>query len=91
VSEPSKSVGWSSEKIICTECEWCGTTEAVLLAENPFAEWETITGCPECKSIDRFIPACDRDGCWSEVTCGTPTKDGYRHTCSEHKPDNTKP
>jgi len=29
---------------------------------------------------------CDEDDCISEASCGTPTKDGYRHTCSTHMP-----
>ena len=38
---------------------------------------------------DKAYPAeYDEDGCWAEVTCGTPTKeDGYRTTCGEHKPE----
>ena len=35
---------------------------------------------------DTIGAICDEPGCIKQVTCGTPTKDGYRNTCSEHSP-----
>ena len=32
---------------------------------------------------------CDEPGCLNNVSCGTPTDDGYRSTCYEHKPGKT--
>ncbi len=74
-------------KLICTECKWQGTVSQVLTAPNPFATpGETIQGCPDCKTPECFRMACDVPGCWQLVSCGTPTKAGYRHTCSTHRP-----
>lgn len=73
-------------KIICKECGWGGTTDEVLVAENPFEKREKIHGCPKCKSIESFYSACDEPDCWKEITCGTPTESGYRQTCGKHKP-----
>lgn len=30
------------------------------------------------------LALCDEPDCYKEVTCGFPTDDGYRSTCSEH-------
>ncbi|MBI3936719.1 MAG: hypothetical protein HY323_07055 [Betaproteobacteria bacterium] len=32
---------------------------------------------------------CDEPNCHREVTCGTPTAQGYRHTCGKHRPKET--
>lgn len=34
--------------------------------------------------LKNFAGICDEPGCWSGVSCGFPTEDGYRHTCHEH-------
>ena len=73
-------------KIVCEECGWCGPWGARLVAPNPFNPSTTIYGCPVCKGIDGRYVACDEDGCWEPVTCGTPTPEGYRSTCSKHRP-----
>ena len=36
------------------------------------------------KAIARL---CDEPGCYDEISCGTPTPDGYRSTCSKHAPN----
>lgn len=74
------------KKIFCEVCAWKGDTEQTLVEKNPFAPQETIYGCPECKSIDCFVAACDEPGCWGEVCCGMPTPSGYRSTCGKHMP-----
>ena len=73
-------------KVRCTECHWIGTDTALLSAMNPFDTEETIQGCPECKSIESCNVVCDEPECKDFATCGTPTKDGYRHTCGKHMP-----
>lgn len=35
---------------------------------------------------DDLGPICDEPGCLDSVSCGVPTPDGYRQTCSTHKP-----
>jgi hypothetical protein len=37
--------------------------------------------------VKAFAGLCDEPGCYDPVSCGTPTPDGYRNTCYEHKPD----
>ena len=76
------------DKLICSEieCTWRGLEKDALKAPNPFEPTEIIYGCPECKEINTLVRACDEPRCWVQVSCGTPTKDGYRSTCSKHKP-----
>ena len=45
-----------------------------------------MNGCPNCLEIDTIVYACDALNCWEAVTCGTPTKKGYRSTCDFHAP-----
>ena len=71
----------------CRECDWIGTDTDVLRGANPFNDSESVYGCPNCLSVDSMQPVCDHQDCWKLATCGTPTKDGYRSTCGEHKPE----
>jgi len=71
-------------KIDCNDCGWAGRNKDLLTAPNPFDSVGTITGCPRCKSIDCFALCCDEPKCWNHVSCGFPTPDGYRRTCSDH-------
>lgn len=75
-------------KFLCRDCRWQGTEREVLTADNPFAEddGETMYGCPRCREANTMDIACDEPGCWRKVSCGTPTPNGYRSTCGEHKP-----
>jgi hypothetical protein len=75
-------------KCVCSyyRCNWHGDSDEVLRAKNPFDDSDDIEGCPKCKEIGSVVQACDEPGCWKEVTCGTPTPDGYRSTCGEHSP-----
>jgi hypothetical protein len=34
---------------------------------------------------------CDEPGCYNEISCGWPTDNGYRSTCSLHYKDSNKP
>lgn len=36
--------------------------------------------------VKAFANLCDEPGCYDAVSCGTPTSNGYRNTCSKHKP-----
>lgn len=37
--------------------------------------------------LKAIVGLCDEPGCYDEITCGTPTPDGYRSTCSKHAPN----
>ena len=69
-----------------SHCDWCGTSDEVLKAPNPFDPINEIWGCPECKDVNSMYLVCDEPGCWEPVSCGTPTPDGYRSTCHCHAP-----
>jgi len=75
-----------NNKLVCKECGWKGDNTQVLVGINPFDKNVKIWGCPQCQSIDSMRSVCDETDCWEEISCGTPTKDGYRSTCSKHKP-----
>jgi hypothetical protein len=76
-------------KSCCQErrCNWTGDSNEMLTAPNPFDPEDTLTVCPECKTLEHSVwMACDEPGCWRAVTAGTPTTDGYRNTCYDHTP-----
>ena len=75
-----------NNKRMCEECGWHGQSDELLTADHPFDPADTLFFCPQCKQVDSYLAACDTDGCWESVTCGTPTPEGYRQTCSRHKP-----
>lgn len=79
-------IDYRKHKRFCLECLWQGLRGDLLRGVNPFKTDEQIAGCPRCRSIDSAVPACDDEGCWELVTCGTSTPEGYRHTCSKHRP-----
>jgi hypothetical protein len=73
-------------KAIC-ECGWKGMEEELLKGKNPFDDNDLIYACPKCKGLNSTINlACDEPDCWEEVSCGTPTSNGYRRTCYKHSP-----
>lgn len=74
------------KKMKCQECGVAFAAAERLMAVNPFDAEEQIFGCPSCKSVDCFAAVCDEPGCTLEVSCGTPTPNGYRSTCSKHRP-----
>ncbi len=75
-----------TDKRTCGVCYWRGTSDQILVAQNPFDPGDTVTGCPKCLSVDSTTIVCDEPGCWKEVTCGTPIPDGsYRQTCGTHR------
>ncbi len=75
-------------KVICDEykCHWKGDSQNTLKAKNPFSPTQEVVGCPDCLELNTIVTACDHEGCWRMSSCGTPTPDGYRQTCSEHAP-----
>ena len=85
-------IDYRKYKRFCLECPWRGLQGDLLRATNPFDESDSISGCPRCHSIDSAVPACDEEGCWEPVTCGTPIEEDedtgkkYRNTCSKHRP-----
>jgi hypothetical protein len=68
------------------DCGWKSTEGEVLIAPHPFDPEYTVDGCPKCKDVNCFTWVCDEPDCWEDTTCGTPTKEGYRRTCSDHIP-----
>lgn len=74
------------DKAKCTKCYWKGKNQGILKAKNPFNPSELIQGCPQCRSVDTIIDVCDEPNCWLNISCGTPTKEGYRSTCGKHAP-----
>ena len=78
------------DKCICRECGWKGTEDKLLSALNPFDTEDTILGCPDCKSIESCVRACDVYNCWAEACCGYPVDDKvavtrkYMTTCGKH-------
>lgn len=74
------------DKWICTECDEVCTDTQVLRAPNPFDDDHIICGCPCCREVNSLLACCDEPGCEQLVTCGTPTEDGYRKTCTKHAP-----
>lgn len=36
--------------------------------------------------IKEALSLCDEPGCFNEISCGWPSENGYRTTCSEHWP-----
>ena len=74
-------------KVKCYNCGWQGMESEMLSARNPFDLKEKIFACPKCWDVEgSYVVVCDEPGCWDPVTCGTPTKSGYRFTCSRHAP-----
>lgn len=75
-------------KVACTDrrCGWHGLFTQTLESVNPFDPEQNIYACPKCKTVQEFTVCCDEPDCWERVCCGTPTPDGYRQTCHEHRP-----
>jgi len=68
----------------CTQCRHICAEGEVLIAQNPFDLTDMVNGCPQCKSVDSLVLACDVEGCDKEATNGWPSSAGYRHTCYVH-------
>lgn len=75
------------DKWRCDDCYTMVTSKTFLRAPSPFAVGREILGCPVCLEVGNFEALCDEPGCTNLVTCGTPTANGYRNTCSRHAPE----
>jgi len=73
-------------RLRCKECGWHGTEDDALHAPSPFDNRDILPGCPRCYSACTMENLCDEPGCMELCCCGTPSKDGYRHTCAKHQP-----
>ena len=73
-------------KVLCSECDWHGESKQLLTTSNPFRPVDNVKWCPDCFEPNCFVRACDFEGCYEPVTCGTPTPGGYRNTCFTHDP-----
>ena len=40
----------------------------------------------EFEKMKSKFAICDEPGCCDQVSCGTPTENGYRSTCGKHAP-----
>jgi hypothetical protein len=70
------------DKWKCLECGAIFTE--YLSAPNPFDAEDIICACPECKTVEKIVGACDVDGCKNESSCGWSSSNGYRRTCHKH-------
>ena len=67
------------------KCQSCNLINSELLeAPNPFDPNLTIYGCPGCKDVNYFVPACDEPGCMEESSAGWIEDGVYRRTCYRH-------
>lgn len=74
-------------KAICDlwRCGWYGDDSELYEFTDP--DGDIIDLCPKCKSIISTVKyACAEEGCWELATCGTPTANGYKSTCGNHRP-----
>jgi len=73
------------DSYLCEECDQ--VTAIYLSAPNPFDRTDTITGCPNCQSVDSLVRACWK--CNRRGTIGTTASTEFRyiHTCFEHNPE----
>ena len=72
-------------KVICTECDWHGDHTEADRVQDPRGP-DTWQVCPGCRTPEHMVQACDEPECWTVVSCGTPTANGYRNTCGKHCP-----
>lgn len=73
-------------KYICKDCATHHLAGEELYAENPFCKTEQIMGCKQCGGVNTMERVCDKEGCWEEASCGTPTGSDYLFTCHNHIP-----
>jgi hypothetical protein len=77
----------TNPKLVCEDfrCGWVGLQSEALTAPDPFNEGCELIACPKCRE-QTLNAACDEEGCKDFGTMGTPTPEGYRWTCFEHRP-----
>lgn len=73
-----------TDKVICEECNWRGRLEEIVKVKDPGGEdiWNV---CPNCRTPENLISACEYSECWMYASCGTPLSGGgYSQTCGKH-------
>ena len=84
------SIEWTPEtdKAVCRECDFrIRSGDIKTVPDYGSGTW---TVCTNCSCPESFVSACFYPGCWHETSCGTPTQQGYVHTCGEHRPRTTE-
>jgi hypothetical protein len=71
------------DKWICTECRFVGMGDKFDKVKDPRGP-DTWNVCPQCRTPEHAVFACDEPGCNEESSCGFPTDTGYRRTCFRH-------
>jgi hypothetical protein len=78
---------WRAEETWrCTECKWLGPASAIKVVQDPDEADNAWSICPECRMAENFDIVCADTECQKIGSCGTPSKDGYKFTCFEHRP-----
>jgi len=79
---------WREEQDVfrCTECATETPRDDLIKFPDPEMAENYWTICPFCREAEQFERMCDAFNCDQTSSCGTPTPDGYRITCYEHKP-----
>lgn len=71
---------------LCTQCLKRVAYTDILLAENPFDKDDNLTGCPHCRSVNPFVPACEHEDCANDTSCaGVGIGEKYVYTCTKHR------
>ena len=71
----------------CLECGHKFYTWQFFTATSPFDENDTLSACPECKTVQRAEELCEEHGCELTASCGTPFgAGGYKRHCHLHPP-----
>jgi hypothetical protein len=82
------------QKLVCTACDVQMLTSEIDRVADPHplpnTKPDVWSVCPNCRTPENFKTVCDAPGCTLEASCGTPTYEGYRWTCHNHRPDRTK-
>lgn len=78
------------QKWVCKECG-CVMAEP-LFAPNPFDPSDTVSGCPECKSVNAIEVGCQVGDCRKIASGGHPGGHGFRYiwTCWDHRPNTSE-
>ncbi len=78
----------TTNKAMCTECDWHGMDNEVCQVKDPGGDQVWLV-CPDCRAPEHILSACEHDGCWKAASCGTPKDGGYLQTCGKHAPKST--
>jgi hypothetical protein len=73
------------DKCRCSECRWIGFAQEIDKVKDQKSD-DAWSVCPNCRTPEHILVCCDEEDCWEQLTCGSPTPDGYRSTCGKHQP-----